>query len=130
MQREQDWLGEANAELRAAHDLLRGGHWSWACFTSQQAAEKALKALGEHFRNPQFGHNLNLLRQALEVHMVVPESVRMACARLNRYYIPTRYPNAFDRGIPAEQFFEADARQAVEDAEEVVKLAESIIRPS
>jgi len=30
----------------------------------------------------------------------------------------------------AEQFFEADARQAVEDAEEVVRLAESIIRPS
>jgi len=130
MQRVQDWLGEANAELRAARDLLACEHWSWCCFTSQQAAEKALKALCEHFRNPQFGHNLNLLREALEAHIVIPESVRAACTRLNRYYIPTRYPNAFDRGIPAEQFFEADARQAVADAEEVIRLAESIIRPS
>jgi HEPN domain-containing protein len=130
MQRDQDWLGEAEAELRVARDLLRGKHWSWCCFTSQQAAEKALKALCEHFRNPQFGHNLNLLRQAVEVHMAVSGSVQMACARLNRYYIPTRYPNAFDQGVPAEQFFEADARQALEDAEEVVRLAESIIRPS
>jgi len=98
MQRDQDWLREAHAELQAARDLFRGGHWSWCCFTCQQTAEKALKALCEHFRNPQFGHNLNLLRQALEAHMSMLESAQMACARLNRYYILTRYPNAFDRG--------------------------------
>ncbi len=130
MQRARDWLGEAEAELRAARHLFQGGHWAWCCFTSHQAAEKALKALGEHFRNPQFGHNLNLLREAIEQYVVIPESVRMASARLNRYYIPTRYPNAFDRGIPAEQFFEPDARQALEDAEEVVRFASGIIRPS
>jgi HEPN domain-containing protein len=123
MQRAQDWLNEARAELRAAHALLPGKHWSWCCFTCQQAAEKALKAVCEHFRTPQFGHNLNMLLQAVEAHTPVAESMRMACARLNRYYIPTRYPDAFDRGVPAEQFFEADARQAVADAEEVIGFA-------
>lgn len=76
MQRDQDWLREARAELQAARDLFRGEHWSWCCFTCQQAAEKALKALCEHFQNPQFGHNLNLLRQAVGAHMSVPESVQ------------------------------------------------------
>ncbi|MBI5571086.1 MAG: HEPN domain-containing protein [Desulfomonile tiedjei] len=126
-QRARDWLKEAQAELNACLDLLRGKHWSWCCFTCQQAAEKALKAVCEHFRSPQFGHNLNLLLQAIEEHMVVAESVRMACGRLNRHYIPTRYPNAFDRGAPAEQFFEADARQALEDAEEVYRFAEGLV---
>lgn len=127
MQRTWDWLREARAELDAARDLYRNGHWSWCCFTCQQAAEKALMAICEHFRNPQFGHNLNLLLQAVESHQTAPDPVRHACARLNRYDIPTRYPNAFDRGAPADQFFEVDARQALEDAEEVVRFAEGII---
>ena len=127
MQRTQDWLKEAQAELRAAQDLLRGGHWSWCCFTCQQATEKALKAICEHFRTPQFGHNLNALVQTVEAHTTVSEPTRMACARLNRYYIPARYPNAFDQGVPADQFFEADAREALKDAGEVVRFAESVI---
>jgi HEPN domain-containing protein len=127
MQRTKDWLDEARAELRAGRDLLAGQHWSWSCFTCQQAAEKALKALCEHFRTPQFGHNLNMLVQAVDTHILVGESMRMACARLNRYYIPTRYPDAFDRGAPADQFFAADAQQAVADAEEAVRFATDII---
>jgi HEPN domain-containing protein len=130
MIRSEDWLNEARAELRAAQDLYEGQHWSWCCFTCQQVAEKALKAICEHFRDQQIGHNLNLLVQAVEVHAAVGDTIRMACARLNRYYIPTRYPDAFDAGAPADQFFEADARQAVEDAEEVVRFAENTIGPA
>lgn len=127
MQRAQDWLQQARAEIRARRDLLPGQHWAWCCFTWQQAAEKALKALCEHFRALQFGHNLNLLLQAVEAYTPVTNAVRMACARLNRYYIPTRYPDAFDRGAPADQFFAADARQAVADAAEVLHCATDII---
>ncbi|HBY92959.1 MAG: HEPN domain-containing protein [Ardenticatenaceae bacterium] len=127
MQRAQDWLIEAQAELRAARDLLAGQHWSWCCFTCQQASEKALKAICEHFRTPQLGHNLNVLLQAVEAHTTVEQTVRTGCARLNRYYIPTRYPDAFPQGAPADQFFEADAREAVEDAERVVEFAENTI---
>ncbi len=120
-------MQEAEAELNAAGDLFAHGHWSWCCFTSQQAAEKALKALSEHFRSPQAGLNLYLLVRALEPHVSISERVRQSCAHLNRYYIPTRYPNAYDRGVPAEQFFEADARQALDHAKEVAEFAREII---
>jgi len=130
MQRSQDWLNEARAELRAGHALFTGQHWSWCCFTCRQAAEKALKAVCEYFRAPQFGHNMNLLLQAIETFVAVTESLRMACARLNRYYIPTRYPDAFDRGAPADQFFTADVHQAIADAEEVLGFATGIIGSS
>ena len=45
-----------------------------------------MKAVCEHFRAPQFGHNMNLLLQAIETFVAVTESLPMACARLNRYY--------------------------------------------
>ncbi|MEM2934276.1 MAG: HEPN domain-containing protein [Methanocellales archaeon] len=123
----QDWLREAEGEFRAAQDLFAHKHWSWCCFTCQQAAEKALKALGEYFREPQFGHNLNLLIQALEARASIPDAIRLAASRLNRYYIPTRYPNAFDRGAPVDQFFEADAHQALEDAKGVLEFVQAIV---
>jgi HEPN domain-containing protein len=127
MQRTEDWLREAEAELRAARDLLASGHWAWCCFTCHQAAEKALKAVGEHFRARPMGHNLNLLLQHLETFVAIPDEVRYACGRLNRYYIPTRYPDAFDQGVPAEQFFEPDAQEAINDAEQVLAFARRII---
>lgn len=122
MDRSGDWYGQAMGELAAARDLLAGSHWAWCCFTCQQAAEKALKAALEHVRDYQPGHNLNDLRRAVEAHMAVPTTVRDACARLNRYYIPTRYPDAFPSGTPIAQFFEPDARQALTDAEEVIRF--------
>jgi HEPN domain-containing protein len=93
-QRSKDWLRQAQAEGRAAGDLLKGEHWSWCCFTCHQVAEKALKAICEHFRTPRFGHNLNLLLQAVEQHATVDAAIQRACAHLNRYYIPTRYSDA------------------------------------
>jgi HEPN domain-containing protein len=122
MDRSGDWLGQGRGELAAARDLLAAGHWAWCCFTSQQAAEKALKAALEHFRVGRPGHNLNELRQALAAHVTIPTAIEEACARLNRYYIPTRYPDAFPSGVPVEQYYERDAREALSDGEEVIQF--------
>jgi HEPN domain-containing protein len=81
-----------------------------------------LKAGLEHFQDGRMGHNLNDLRQGLEAHVTVPLPIQEACARLNRYYIPTRYPDAFPSGAPVAQFLEADARGALTDAEEVIRF--------
>jgi HEPN domain-containing protein len=127
--RSTDWLSQARGELAAARHLLAGGHWAWCCFTCQQAAEKALKAGLEHFRDGRMGHNLNDLRQGLEAHVTVPLAVQEACARLNRYYIPTRYPDAFPSGAPVAQFLEADATSALADAEEVTQFVGATLGP-
>jgi len=37
-------MAQAEADLRAAEDSLNSGHYDWACFQSQQSAEKSLKA--------------------------------------------------------------------------------------
>jgi HEPN domain-containing protein len=121
MLRAQDWFDEAVEELRAARDLRTTGHYSWACFTCQQAAEKALKALAERLtRALPTGHNLNDLLSDIEAYQPVSATVRDASRRLNRLYIPTRYPDAFPSGVPAHQYAEDDADQAIADAEEVI----------
>lgn len=125
--RSPDWLAQARGELSAARHLFSGGHWAWCCFTCHQSAEKALKAILERFREPRLGHNLNDLCLGAERHVAVPHSVRQACARLNRLYIPTWYPDAFPSGTPVAQFFEDDACAAITDAEEVLHFVESAL---
>ncbi len=130
MRRPQDWLKQAQAEYAAAQSLYEDGHWAWCCFTCQQAAEKALKAVLEHFGAPQTGHNLNHLLQAAEEYMHATDAVREACRRLNRLYIPTRYPDAFSEGAPAEQYVQVDAQEALHDADTVLRYAREAIESS
>ncbi|WP_457599823.1 HEPN domain-containing protein [Hydrogenivirga sp.] len=60
--------------------------YEWACFTTQQATEKIIKALG------------------MKLGVEVPSSVLEAAKELDKYYIPTRYPNGFASGKPADFF--------------------------
>lgn len=126
MQRHADWLRQAEAELRAARTLLAGGDWGWCCFTCQQVGEKALKALAEWRRLPRSGHDLTTLATALDV---APELLA-ACQRLDRYYIPTRYPDAFARGAPADHFARDDAEKAIGDAEAILESARDALGSS
>jgi len=45
MNRYLDWLEQAERDLQKAEIDLRYEYWEWACFTTQQAAEKAVKAM-------------------------------------------------------------------------------------
>ena len=46
--RARDWLRQALRDLEHARRSLEMGDYEWACFASQQAAEKAVKALYQH----------------------------------------------------------------------------------
>ena len=127
MVRSIDWLKQSEAEFKAATDLLNTNNFAWCCFTAQQSAEKSIKAILNHLQSDTLGHNLNTLIQEVEQHLQVDQAVINACIRLNRFYIPTRYPDAFASGVPAEQYFDQDANQAVQDAEEVIRFARTII---
>jgi len=45
--RVRDWMRQAEKDLGHARRSLDGGDYEWACFSAQQAAEKAVKALYE-----------------------------------------------------------------------------------
>jgi Uncharacterized conserved protein related to C-terminal domain of eukaryotic chaperone, SACSIN len=46
---------------------------------------------------------------------------------LDRHYIPTRYPNGFERGAPMDFYSRKDADVAIEHAEAIVEFCKSIL---
>jgi HEPN domain-containing protein len=117
MRRPHDWLRQARLDLAAARDIAAAEHFEWACFLSQQAAEKAVKALHESRGDEPWGHAAASL---LELAGDAPQGVMDAARALDRHYIPTRYPNTHPEGAPGDLYTARDAEQALTDAEEVL----------
>lgn len=123
MKRTKDWLDQAEGDFKAAKALCDTGNYAWSCFASQQSAEKSLKATFDSLTIPTIGYNLLQLASTISEKIEVSDSVKSACKRLNRFYIPTRYPNAFPSGAPAHMYDKEDALQAIKDAEEALNFA-------
>ncbi|GAB6063263.1 HEPN domain-containing protein [Deferrisoma palaeochoriense] len=124
------WILQAMDDLRFVEWIRREGvFFDKACFLSQQAGEKALKAclygLG---RRRVFGHSLMELLEDLVQADPAFEALRAAGARLDRYYISTRYPNGLPGGCPFQAYNADDLTQAEADARNVVETAASFLR--
>ncbi len=118
-----DWLDEALDDLAAAQDLYRLGRYSKACFFSHQAAEKAVKALMiRKLRRYETIHSVAELLRRLGSSIHVPQDLVRKGEKLDRYYIPTRYPNAWPYGAPYRHYDEEDARTALQYAREVIEF--------
>ena len=114
------WLEQAGWDLKAAGDSAAAGNYEWACFQAQQAAEKALKSyLIAAGRSRVVSHSVRLL--LVECERLEPgfSGIR-AAAELDRYYVPTRYPDGLPGDIP-HAHFDAEA------AERCRSLALSVI---
>ena len=87
------WFMSALKTLESAKLDYDHGFYSWACFKSHQAAEKALKALLWGLGRPRTGRSLPVLLSWLgNVLGNIPDDIKEYCIRLNKMYIPTRYP--------------------------------------
>lgn len=125
--RAQDWLAQAERDLEHARHDHQAGYHEWACFSAHQAAEKAVKALYQHLGGEAWGHSVKRLVDQLPPTIpVAPEVVD--CARiLDRFYIPTRYPNGFDYGTPADYYTAADSQQAADCAATILRFCASCL---
>ncbi len=118
--RHADWLRQAEADLRHARNSLDAGDFEWACFAAQQAAEKAVKAVIQGLGGEGWGHSVTVLLGALVDRTEIPRGILDAGKRLDKHYIPTRYPNGFDAGAPTDYYTEDEARAAIEDGARVL----------
>jgi HEPN domain-containing protein len=84
----------------------------------RKSAESPLPAPG----GEAWGLSIKRLLEELPPEMgVSPELID--CARiLDRFYIPTRYPNGFDDGKPADYYTDADSQQAIRCAEAILRF--------
>lgn len=100
---------------------FRGGDYNWACFKAQQATEKALKAFLYGLGKPKKGHLLIQLLDEIGKMEFEIKNIKEDCIRLDKYYIPTRYPNAWPSSFPEELYTKGEAEEAIERTKRVIK---------
>lgn len=118
------WLLTAEEDLRAAEALLNSGMYPQACFYSQQSAEKAVKALWYLADADPRGHSVQRLILDFPRRADIPEVDTWIAkgAFLDKFYIPTRYPNGLPDLTPGQVYRLEDATGGLEAARELVKL--------
>ncbi len=118
----QDWYRQAEADLQHARVSLHAGDYEWCCFAAHQAVEKALKAVFLKQGMDAWGHTLTVLISNLPETVSPPGEALVNYARiLDKFYIPTRYPNGFDFGAPTDYYTKEEAQNAISQAEAILE---------
>lgn len=124
------WFEQALDDLRFVEWVRREGvFFDKGCFIAQQSGEKALKAcLYARGERRVVGHSLfelsqELMRTDSSFGTIVDEA-----KRLDRFYIPTRYPNGLPGGSPFQVFSANDLAQALEDLQKLMQAAAGFLK--
>jgi len=124
------WLEAARETLESAGLDLEGGYYNWACFKAQQAAELAVRGLLHGIGAHAYGHSVALLleRASASLGWDVPGDLVECGKLLDKYYVPTRYPNAWAEGAPHYYYTRREASEAIACARLVVEWVEEAWR--
>jgi len=119
-----NWMKQAEMDLETAKGLIGLEKYFAVAFFSQQAAEKALKALAlEKLREPMKSHNLLELAKKMKV----PHEIMKCLIELTPDFVITRYPDAAN-ALPYELYDLQKANQRVAYAEKVLKWVKTRIK--
>ena len=116
----EHWLSFARQDLRMAELALDEGIYNQVCFHSQQCVEKAIKGwLEQQGQTPPRTHRLADLLALLPARLL--GELNDALGLLDRFYIPTRYPDALPGTLPEGLPAERDAREALDMARQALE---------
>ena len=107
-----DWMHEAEDDLRAAEDLLQTGRFSRSVFLARQAVEKALKA-GCREAQEEMPPKIHQLRPLAEIAFgEAAEEIWNSLRVLEPHYIMPAYPST-ELPRPSDSYERSDAEEAV-----------------
>ena len=114
------WLAFARQDLRMAELAFAEGIYNQVCFHAQQCAEKAIKGwLEQRGQTPPRTHRMADLLTLLPSDLM--GELNDALGLLDRFYIPTRYPDALPGTLPEGLPGERDAREALDMARQALE---------
>ena len=124
-----EWMEDSENDLMVSKETLKVAKaYNWACFQSQQAAEKSVKAvligIGEH----PYLHSIRELLGDLSLKTGRALHDLEDCAeRLDLYYVPPRYPNAHGGRATYKIYGKGVAQEAVECAGRIVSRMRKLL---
>ena len=127
MTRWKDWFEQGERDLQKSGLDLANGYYEWACFTAQQASEKIIKALGMKMGYALWGHSITEMLKTLSKDIDIPPEINEKAQMLDIYYIPSRYPNGFPQGKPADYFNQKKAEEAVNAGNSIITFAKGYL---
>jgi HEPN domain-containing protein len=127
VERSGDWMDQAEGDLEHAKNDLKTGFYDWACFSAQQAAEKAVKAVFQKLGGEAWGHSVYDLLLNLKGREKVDEKLLDYALELDKTYIPARYPNAHPSSSPRRRYTKREAERMIGYAERILRFCKSIL---
>ena len=127
MERSADWMDQARGDLNHARHDVEAQFYDWACFSAQQAAEKAAKAVLQSIGAEAWGHSVADLLGALACTHPDVSALRDAALELDKAYIPARYPDAHPSGSPRRRYTRAEADRLVQHATRIVEWCAGLL---
>jgi HEPN domain-containing protein len=119
-----NWMKQANYTFNSALNDQKNNDFSWCCFKCQQAVEFGCKAFIFGLGLPSFGHSVKKLAEIIHNNVPLIEFNVGCLNELERYYIPTRYADAYDDGSPYTFYSNEDAEKAIKCAENIINSLE------
>ena len=121
----------ANDDLDSAVILKKNGKYAHSCFHAQQAGEKALKAVWFFADADPWGHSIKKLIEDLtsvdfKLYQKLGPHARMGMV-LDRFYIPTRYPNGLPDITPDVAFTNEDADMCITYSKKILDEVRSLL---
>lgn len=120
-------MDEAEGDLEHARSDMQNGFHNWACFSAQQAAEKAVKAVFQRMGAEAWGHSVADLLKELSKKYAIPQEISDGALELDKAYIPTGYPNAHPSGSARERYIKEEARRLIRYAERIVRFCSDLL---
>jgi len=126
------WFSTAEDDLDTARILMKSAKFAHCCFHAQQAGEKAVKSIWYLIDADPWGHSIKMLIDGLEgenkkYYERIKKLERIGTV-LDRFYIPTRYPNGLPDMTPDMAFSLEDAETCVAHAEKILDRVKSILK--
>jgi HEPN domain-containing protein len=120
------WLVFAREDLRMAELAFAEGIFNQVCFHSQQCVEKAIKGwLAASGQVPPRTHRMADLLVLLPPDLL--GEMHGSLLALDRFYIPTRYPDALPGVMPQGMPEQHDAREALDLAQSTFERIKSVL---
>jgi HEPN domain-containing protein len=123
-----DWLRQAERNLKSAEINFQNELYEEVCYEAQQVAEKSVKALLSYFHKEIRGHSVTFLLQSLSIS--VPAEILKCAQELDKHYIPSRYPDVYDQGAPADYYNKDDAISCLECGRRILTWVKEIVGKS